>query len=129
MRALTTEQERLIEMAQLRHVSRLEKIVFPGILLILTAMLLPSAAPLIGMFCLGNLVRECGVVERLSKTAQNELINVVKVHQGVGMMHAFTESVSHLIGNLPVDSLDGTMWGLHGHHSKLSLRGRPVLCS
>ncbi len=85
MRALTTEDERLIEMAQLRHVSRLEKILFPGILLILTAMLLPSAAPLIGMFCLGNLIRECGVVERLSKTAQNELINVVTIFLGLSV--------------------------------------------
>lgn len=85
MRALTTEDERLIEMSQLRHVSRVEKIIFPGILLILTAMLLPSAAPLIGMFCLGNLVRECGVVERLSKTAQNELINVVTIFLGLSV--------------------------------------------
>lgn len=85
MRALTTDDERLIEMSQLRHVSRVEKIFFPGILLILTAMLLPSAAPLIGMFCLGNLVRECGVVERLSKTAQNELINVVTIFLGLSV--------------------------------------------
>ncbi len=85
MRALTTEDERLIEMAQLRHVGRLEKIIFPGVLLILTAMLLPSAAPLIGMFCLGNLIRECGVVERLSKTAQNELINVVTIFLGLSV--------------------------------------------
>ncbi len=85
MRALTTEEERLIEMAQLRHVSRLEKIIFPGILLILTAMLLPSAAPLIGMFCLGNLIRECGVVDRLRKTAQNEMINVVTIVLGLAV--------------------------------------------
>ena len=85
MRALTTEEERLIEMAQLRHVSRLEKIIFPSVLLILTAMLLPSAAPLIGMFCLGNLIRECGVVDRLSKTAQNELINVVTIFLGLAV--------------------------------------------
>ncbi|MEY4683617.1 MAG: hypothetical protein RLZ25_76 [Pseudomonadota bacterium] len=85
MRLLTTEDERLIEMAQLRHVSRLEKIIFPSILLILTAMLLPSAAPLIGMFCLGNLIRECGVVDRLSKTAQNELINIVTIFLGLSV--------------------------------------------
>ncbi|MEI6353630.1 MAG: sodium ion-translocating decarboxylase subunit beta [Methylococcus sp.] len=85
MRALTTPEERLIEMAQLRHVSRLEKIIFPGVLLILTAMLLPSAAPLIGMFCLGNLIRECGVVDRLSKTAQNEMINVVTIFLGLAV--------------------------------------------
>lgn len=85
MRLLTTEDERLIEMAQLRHVTRLEKIIFPSILLILTAMLLPSAAPLIGMFCLGNLIRECGVVDRLSKTAQNELINIVTIFLGLSV--------------------------------------------
>ncbi len=85
MRALTSKEERLIEMAQLRHVSRLEKIIFPAVLLILTAMLLPSAAPLIGMFCLGNLIRECGVVDRLSKTAQNELINVVTIFLGLAV--------------------------------------------
>jgi oxaloacetate decarboxylase beta subunit len=85
MRALTTPQERLIEMAQLRHVGRLEKVIFPGVLLVLTAMLLPSAAPLIGMFCLGNLIRECGVVDRLSKTAQNELINIVTIFLGLSV--------------------------------------------
>lgn len=85
MRALTTPEERLIEMAQLRHVSKHEKVIFPMVLLILTAALLPSAAPLIGMFCLGNLMRECGVVERLSKTAQNELINIVTIFLGLSV--------------------------------------------
>lgn len=85
MRALTTPEERLIEMAQLRIVSRKEKIIFPVVLLILTALLLPSAAPLIGMFALGNLMRECGVVERLSKTAQNELINIVTIFLGLSV--------------------------------------------
>ena len=77
MRALTTEQERKIEMVQLREVSRLEKIVFPLLLLLLVALLLPSAAPLLGMFCFGNLMRECGVVDRLTDTTQNALINIV----------------------------------------------------
>ena len=85
MRWLTTEEERLIEMAQLRIVSRHEKVIFPLILLILSAMLLPSAAPLIGMFCLGNLMRECGVVERLSKTSQNEIINIVTIFLGLSV--------------------------------------------
>jgi len=85
MRALTTPEERLIEMAQLRHVSKQEKVIFPLVLLILTAALLPSAAPLIGMFCLGNLMRECGVVERLSKTSQNELINIVTIFLGLSV--------------------------------------------
>jgi oxaloacetate decarboxylase beta subunit len=85
MRWLTTEEERLIEMAQLRIVSRQEKIIFPLILLVLSILLLPSATPLIGMFCLGNLMRECGVVERLSKTSQNELINVVTIFLGLSV--------------------------------------------
>ncbi|MCB1663851.1 MAG: sodium ion-translocating decarboxylase subunit beta [Pseudomonadales bacterium] len=85
MRALTTKQERAIEMTQLRHVSRREKIVFPLIVLILVALFLPSAAPLLGMFCLGNLMRECGVVDRLSDTTQNALINIVTIFLGLGV--------------------------------------------
>ena len=76
MRALTNESERAIKMTQLRHVTKTEKIVFPLLLLILVAMVLPSAAPLLGMFCFGNLMREAGVVDRLSDTAQNALINI-----------------------------------------------------
>jgi sodium ion-translocating decarboxylase beta subunit len=85
MRALTTEAERKIEMQQLRNVSQKEKIVFPLLLVILTALLLPSAAPLVGMFCLGNLMNASGVVDRLSKTAQNELINVVTIFLGLSV--------------------------------------------
>ncbi|MCK5191107.1 MAG: sodium ion-translocating decarboxylase subunit beta [Methylococcales bacterium] len=85
MRALTTEKERKIEMQQLRIVSQTEKIVFPLMLLTLCALLIPSAAPLVGMFCLGNLMNTCGVVERLSKTAQNELINIVTIFLGLAV--------------------------------------------
>ncbi|MAN52821.1 MULTISPECIES: sodium ion-translocating decarboxylase subunit beta [unclassified Marinimicrobium] len=85
MRALTTESERQIKMEQLRPVSRLEKIAFPVILLILVALFLPSAAPLLGMFCFGNLMRECGVVERLSDTAQNALINITTIFLGLAV--------------------------------------------
>ena len=85
MRALTTEDERKIEMTQLRHVSQVEKIIFPLMLLTLCALLLPSSAPLVGMFCLGNLMNSCGVVERLSKTAQNELINIVTIFLGLAV--------------------------------------------
>jgi oxaloacetate decarboxylase beta subunit len=85
MRALTSKAERNIEMVQLRTVSKKEKIVFPLAVLLLTILLLPSAAPLIGMFCLGNLMRECGVVERLSKTSQNELINIVTIFLGLAV--------------------------------------------
>jgi len=85
MRALTTEEERKIEMQQLRVVSQTEKIVFPMMLLTLCALLLPSAAPLVGMFALGNLMNACGVVERLSKTSQNELINIVTIFLGLAV--------------------------------------------
>jgi oxaloacetate decarboxylase beta subunit len=85
MRALTSEAERNIEMCQLRVVSKTEKIVFPLLVLLLTVLLLPSASPLIGMFCLGNLMRESGVVDRLSKTAQNELINIVTIFLGLAV--------------------------------------------
>ncbi|PKM20866.1 MAG: sodium ion-translocating decarboxylase subunit beta [Gammaproteobacteria bacterium HGW-Gammaproteobacteria-15] len=85
MRALTTKAERNIQMVQLRTVSKKEKIIFPLAVLLLTILLLPSAAPLIGMFCLGNLMRESGVVDRLSKTAQNELINIVTIFLGLAV--------------------------------------------
>jgi sodium ion-translocating decarboxylase beta subunit len=85
MRALTTQAEREIKMVQLREVSRAEKIVFPLLLLLLVALLLPSAAPLIGMLCFGNLMRECGVVDRLSNTTQNSLINIVTIFLGLAV--------------------------------------------
>ncbi|WP_111640458.1 sodium ion-translocating decarboxylase subunit beta [Marinimicrobium alkaliphilum] len=85
MRALTTKAERQIKMEQLRVVSRREKIVFPLVLLTLVALFLPTAAPLLGMFCFGNLMRECGVVNRLSDTAQNALINIVTIFLGLAV--------------------------------------------
>jgi oxaloacetate decarboxylase beta subunit len=85
MRALTTPAERQIEMVQLRPVSKTERIVFPLTLLVLVALLLPDAAPLLGMFCFGNLMRECGVVNRLSDTTQNALINIVTIFLGLGV--------------------------------------------
>lgn len=85
MRALTNEQERQIQMHQLREVSQLERIIFPLLLLLLVAFLLPSAAPLLGMFCFGNLMRECGVVERLADTTRNSLINIVTIMLGLGV--------------------------------------------
>lgn len=85
MRALTTEKERKIEMAQLRPVTKIEKIVFPLGVLLMAIFFLPSATPLVGMFCLGNLMRECGVVDRLSSTAQNELINITTIFLGLGV--------------------------------------------
>ena len=85
MRALTTPAEREIKMEQLRPVTKAERIVFPLTLLVLVAMLLPDAAPLLGMFCFGNLMRECGVVNRLSDTTQNALINIVTIFLGLGV--------------------------------------------
>ncbi|SHJ48699.1 sodium ion-translocating decarboxylase subunit beta [Thermoclostridium caenicola] len=83
MRLLTTKKERETKMEQLREVSKLEKIMFPIVVTILCVLLLPSVAPLIGMLMLGNLFRESGVVERLSQTAQNALINIVTIFLGV----------------------------------------------
>jgi len=85
VRALTTQREREIVMTQLRVVSRREKIFFPVVLLVLVAMLIPSAAPLLGMFCFGNFMRECGMVDRLSDTTQNALINVVTILLGLAV--------------------------------------------
>lgn len=85
MRALTTDAERKIKMVQQRHVSQREKIVFPLLLLLLVAFLLPDAAPLLGMFCFGNLMKECSVVDRLSNTTQNSLINTVTIFLGLAV--------------------------------------------
>ena len=85
MKALTTPAERQITMQQLRPVTKAERIVFPLSLLVLVAMLLPDAAPLLGMFCFGNLMRECGVVARLTDTTQNALINIVTIFLGLGV--------------------------------------------
>ena len=83
MKLLTTEKERKIVMEQLRPVSKTEKVIFPIVVTIFISLLLPAAAPLIGMLMLGNLFRECLVTDRLNKTAQNELINIVTVFLGV----------------------------------------------
>jgi len=85
MRFLTTPEERKIRMVQLRNVTKVEKIIFPLILLLLVGLFLPSAAPLLGMFCFGNLMRESGVVGRLSDTAQNALINITTIFLGLGV--------------------------------------------
>ena len=85
MRAMTNENERKIKMVQLREVSKIEKIVFPIVLLLLVALLLPAAAPLLGMFAFGNLMKESGVVDRLSDTTQNALINIVTIFLGLAV--------------------------------------------
>ena len=85
MRALTTDAERKIRMSQLRQVSKTEKILFPVIIAVVISLLLPSAAPLVGCLMLGNLMKECGVVDRLSKTVQNELMNIVVIFLGISV--------------------------------------------
>lgn len=85
MRALTTKKERSIVMQQLRPVSKKERILFPIIVIILTGLFLPDAIPLLGMLMFGNLLRECGVTERLNKTAQNELNNIIVIFLGVSV--------------------------------------------
>jgi len=85
MKLLTTDAERQIEMVQLREVSTAERIIFPLLLLLLVGLLLPTAAPLLGMLAFGNLMRECGVVDRLSHTTQNALINIVTIFLGLAV--------------------------------------------
>ena len=85
MRALTSESERTIQMTQLRNVSQKEKVIFPIMLFLLVGLLLPSAAPLLGMLCLGNLMKESLVVDRLSDVAQNSLINIVTIFLGLSV--------------------------------------------
>ena len=82
MRLLTTKKERLVRMTELRSVSKTEKIIFPVMVTILVALLLPDAAPLVGMLMLGNLMKESGVVDRICKTAQNELMNIITIFLG-----------------------------------------------
>ncbi|MBQ5648068.1 MAG: sodium ion-translocating decarboxylase subunit beta [Alistipes sp.] len=85
MKALTTDKERRIKMKQLRQVSKTEKIIFPVVITIIISLFLPSAAPLVGCLMLGNLMKECGVVDRLSKTVQNELMNIVVIFLGISV--------------------------------------------
>ncbi|HKL84898.1 MAG TPA: sodium ion-translocating decarboxylase subunit beta, partial [Treponemataceae bacterium] len=85
MKALTTKKERHIKMKQLRQVSKAERILFPLSLLVLAILLIPTAAPLIGMLAFGNFVKEIGVVERISKTMENELLNIVSILLSLGV--------------------------------------------
>ena len=83
MKLITTEKERKVEMKQLRTVSKTEKIIFPVVVFVVVSLLIPDAAPLVGMLMFGNLLKECGVTERLSDTAQNALTNIVTIMLGV----------------------------------------------
>ena len=93
MKALTTKKERMVVMEQLRPVSKKEKIIFPIMCTVFVSLLLPSAAPLIGLLMLGNLFKECGVTDRLCKTAQNELMNIVTIFLGVSVGATATAEV------------------------------------
>ena len=118
MKALTSEGERKIQMNQLREVSSEEKIVFPLMLLILVGFFVPSAAPLLGMFCFGNLMKECGVVDRLSFTTQNALINITTIFLGLAVgskLQAEKFLVGETIGILALGMVAfavGTMTGV-----------------
>jgi oxaloacetate decarboxylase beta subunit len=92
MRLLTTPEERAIRMEQLREVSKRERIIFPFAVTILCALLVPTAVPLIGMLMFGNLLREAGVVTRLAKTAQNEIINIATIFLGLSVGATLTGS-------------------------------------
>lgn len=83
MKAVTTKKERMIVMEQLREVSKTEKIIFPVVVTVIVALIVPDAVSLVGMLMLGNLAKECGVVDRLSKTAQNELMNIITIFLGI----------------------------------------------
>ncbi len=105
MRALTTEAERSVVMQQLRPVSRLERILFPFTVLLLIVVLLPSASPLIGMLVFGNLLKESGVVDRLTKSTQNEIINTVTIFLGLAVgskLHAEEFLTAETIGILSI---------------------------
>lgn len=112
MKLLTTEAERKIQMEQLRPVARKEKILFPLAVLLLTLLFLPTATPLVGMFCLGNLMREAGVVDRLSKTAQNELINIVTIFLGLAVGSKLSASEFLSLQTLGILALGAVAFGV-----------------
>ena len=102
MKALTTEKERKIKMEQLRPVSKLEKILFPVVITIVVCLILPTTAPLVGMLMLGNLMKESGVVDRIAKTAQNELMNIVTIFLGVTVGATATGTVFLQLNTLKI---------------------------
>jgi len=112
MKLLTTKKERQIEMKQLRTVSKTEKIVFPIVVTIFVAFLVPSAAPLIGCLMLGNLFRESGVVERLNKTVQNELMNIVTIFLGISVGATATASTFLIFDTIKIIALGVVAFGL-----------------
>ncbi|MDY6976140.1 MAG: sodium ion-translocating decarboxylase subunit beta [Pseudomonadota bacterium] len=112
MKALTTKKEREIKMGQLRPVSKREKIIFPLAVLFMTILFLPAATPLVGMFCFGNLMKECGVVDRLSKTAQNELINTVTIFLGLAVGSKLSAEAFLTVETLGILGLGAIAFGI-----------------
>ena len=112
MKALTTQKERTIVMEQLKPATKTQKIVFPIVVTILVAVLLPSAAPLVGCLMLGNLAKECGVTERLSKTMQNELMNIVTIFLGVTVGATATASTFLKIETLEIIAMGVVAFGV-----------------
>lgn len=131
MKALTTKKERSVVMEQLRPVSKLEKIMFPVVVIILVAIFLPDAAPLVGMLMLGNLFRESGVVDRIFKTAQNELMNIITIFLGTTVGATATGTVFLSVDTLKIIALGlfafclGTAFGvLFGKLMYIFTRGK-----
>ena len=112
MKALTTPEERKIKMVALRPVSKMEKIIFPVVITVFVALLVPSAAPLIGCLMFGNLLKESGVAERLSKTAQNELMNIVTIFLGVSVGATATASTFLSIRTIAIIAMGVVAFGL-----------------
>lgn len=112
MKALTTSEERKIKMKELRKVTKTEKILFPFIITIFVAFLVPSATPLVGALMLGNLFRECGVVDRLNKTVQNELMNIVTVFLGISVGATATANTFLSISTLKILCMGVVAFGL-----------------
>ncbi len=112
MKALTTKAERSIVMTELRPVSKKEKIIFPFIVTLIVSLIVPSAAPLVGSLMLGNIFRECGVVERLNKTAQNELMNIVTIFLGVTVGATATATTFLSLGTIKIIALGVVAFGL-----------------
>mgnify|MGYP000017654695 CR=1 FL=1 len=112
MKALTSEADRKIVMEQLRPVSAKEKMIFPLMVLGITILFLPEATPLVGMFCLGNLMRECGAVDRLSKTAQNELINIVTIFLGLAVGSKLSADKFLTVETLGILALGAVAFGI-----------------
>ena len=112
MKLLTTEKERKVQMSQLRPVSKAEKILFPFSVLILCILFLPSAAPLIGMLMFGNLLRESGVVERLSNAAQNEIINIVTIFLGLSVGSRLSDEKFLSVETLGILALGALAFGI-----------------